>query len=583
MRRTILSALLVFIALIGIGCSNSYKEPAPPPPIKAILSQDLIEDLTLPCAPENCANIPQNIEYSIIMDSRIASNSNRSGYLGKNCSTMQNILSCLQTSVSGKTYQGYYTGKADIYETDPVSSQQTKIGVTNYSMTDGFFAQASCAKFPNTDVLPSETIAQIVKDVSEGSVYVYLTDLAMPNVGESHKVVSDLSGVLGNNNLTIGLIGILADYKGTVLDIPISKVGVNLPSENKYQKPVYLLFVGQKYAVFELMDTFLKTSEGNNYLNQPNQVNALYYYKYDFVTKPESLSDEGQKSASVTFNGRLANFATKQDDLSFIFSDSAKDLDEETVLKELSFEKIYCGVVSDQKMANDQDNLQFSFDIPYKIQCTAENAKSQLMSNGGELSLSELSPTLEAESYRIAFHNDANNLVASEAEPVISDELYIDVNTAKIDQQSGDWLVSGNYNASKLVPDCPVIYRIRITFNCKAPSQILEESYDIRWLSEWQMDLDKVQRDWGSEKNIVEILKTPYLSEIFGEPLLNANITAVQDYISDFSTQFINGINFGVVLREQALCYNNSEDWSDNEDFGWAFSKSAVDAMLKTK
>lgn len=578
MRRIFLSALIVFIALIGIGCSDPVERPTP---ARAMFSEDLVEDLALPCAPENCEAIPQNIEYRIIMDSRIASNSNRSGYLGKNCSTFQNVISCLQTSISGKSYVGYYTGKADVYETDPVSSQQTKIGITNYSATDDFFAQASCARFPNTDVLPSETIAQIAKDVSEESVYVFLTDLAMPNVAESHRVISDLSeGVLTNNNLTIGLIGIMADYRGIVLDIPISKVGVKLPSENEYQKPVYLLFIGQKNAVFELMDTFLKTSEGNSCLNQPEQINALYYYKYDFVSKAESIADEGQKSASIKFNGRLANYVAEQADLSYIFSDSSEDAVEETMFKNLTFEKLYSGILTDERMASDQGNLQFSFAIPYKIQCATESAKSDLMKKDGDICLSELSPTLETELYRIAFHNEANKLVASKAEAVSSDELYIDANTAKGDQQSENWTVSGYYSPSKLELDNPVIYSVRMTFNCKAPSQLLEKSYDTEWLNQWQMDLDKVQKDWGTQKNLVEVLKTPYLSEIFGEALLNANIAAVQSYISDFSTQFINGINFGFVLREQALHYNNEGDWSDDEDFGWAFSKSAVDAML---
>jgi len=129
--------------------------------------------------------------------------------------------------------------------------------------------------------------------------------------------------------------------------------------------------------------------------------------------------------------------------------------------------------------------------------------------------------------------------------------------------------------------DNPVIYSVRMTFKCKAPSQFLEESYDTAWLNQWQMDLDKLQKNWGTEGNIAEALKTPYLSDIFGEALLNANIAVVQKYISDFSTQYVNGINFGVVLREQALHYNNMEDWKDDEDFGWAFSKSDVDMMLK--
>lgn len=579
MRRIFLSALIVFMALFGIGCSDPVEKPIP---AKAVLSEDLVEDLTLPCASENGADIARNIEYRIIMDSRIASNSNRSGYLRKNCTTFQNILSCLQTSVTGKNYEGYCTGKDDVLETDPVSSEQIKTGTTNYSPVDDFFAQASCAKFPNTDLLPSETIIQIAKEVTEETVYVYLTDFAMPNTGEKHRIISALSeGVLSNNNLTIGLIGIMADYKGIALDIPISKVGVTLPSENEYQKPIYLLFIGEKNAVFELMDSFLKTSEGNSCLNQPEQINALYYYKYDFVTKAESMVDDSQKSASITFNGRLANYVTDQSDLSFIFNVNSEDADDGTILRNLTFEKMYSGILVDQKMASDLGNLQFSFEIPYTIQCATESAKSQLMRKEVNICLSELSPTLETALYRIAFHNEENQLVASKAETVSSDELYIDVSTAKGDQQSENWIVLGNYSALKLELDNPVIYSIRMTFKSKAPSQLLEEAYDTEWLNRWQMDLDKVRQSWGTEENIVEVLKTPYLSEIFGEALLNANIAAVQSYISDFSTQFVNGINFGVVLREQALHYNSEGDWSDDEDFGWAFSKSAVDAMLK--
>lgn len=580
MRRFFLSALLVSIAMIGFGCNDTICEPDPP--AKAALHEDLLEELKLPRAPENHVNATQEIEYHIIMDSRIASSNSRSGFLRKNCVTLQNILSCLQTSVSGKGYKGYYTGKAKVYDSDPVSGKQVEVGVTNYSLTNNLFSQASCAKFSSTDLLPSETIVQIASEVTEKSVYVFVTDLAMPNAGESAQIISALSErVLTNNNLTVGLIGALADYCGTVLDIPISKVGVDLPPKGHYQKPVYLLLVGQKDAVYELMDTFLYASESNNSLNQTGQMNALYYRKYEFATRKDATTGEVQEAATVKNTGCLAKYMVDQYNPSNIFKMSAEDSEWKDVLSNLPFSKIYSGIKFDKNMTSDKGNLQFSFEIPYKIQSMNESAKSELMKKVGDISLSELSPTLNTELYRIAFHEDASELVVSKAEPVSSDELYIDANTAKSDPQSERWTVSGNYNASKLELDNPVIYSVRMTFNCKAPSQLLEKSYDTAWLKQWQMDLDKLQKNWGSESNIGEALKTPYLADIFGNALLNANTTAVQKYISDFSTQYVNGINFGVVLREQALHYNNEGDWEDDEDFGWAFSKSAVDIMLK--
>ena len=341
-------------ACAGLGNTASVDRDNPKPALLTF-SDDVYNALRLPSTPEDVPTDGQNIQYNIVIDSRIASSSGSSGYLKRNCYTFSQILACLKISIAGEKYNGYYTGYDIEQQFNADTQANTPVVVSDYIKTDDVFAKAAGADLSNTDILPSDAIDQIAKDVDRDSLYIFVTDMAMPNESDSYEIIEALSDeIITDNDLTVGLIGILADYAGTVYNIPISHIGVNLSDSKSYQKPIYLLYVGEKNAVFEAMDRFLVTSENNSTLKVPGNINALYYYKYN--CKPNSdIQASEQQTSLVSFSGSLATYTymkqntINKNEIYNIISLNSDDLNKKAFLENMPFYRLYASATKDEK------------------------------------------------------------------------------------------------------------------------------------------------------------------------------------------------------------------------------------------
>ena len=586
MQKFCIPIFLVLGMLFGLACGPAFvQDPVPP---KLAFSDELFDVLQLPSAPEDTSNGDQDTKCSIIMDSRIASSNGSSGYLKKNCYTFSQILACMKTSIAGVKYEGYYTGYDVEQQFNADTQTNTSVIVSNYIKTDEFFAHAVSAGFPNTDMLPSKAIEQIAEDADRDSLYIFITDMAMPRSSESYKIIEALSDeIISDNDLTVGLIGVLADYAGTVYNIPISHLGVNLPANESYQKPIYLLYVGEKKAVFRAMDNFLLASESNSSLNAPGQIRALYYYKYDCEPYSDAqAAGERQQTMAVSYSGRLTSYMMsdkrQQYDPEYIFARIPDDPEVNALVNSMPLSKVYSGVLADENIENEKDNLAFSFEIPFRIVSDTGSAKSGLLQSGGSIELSDLALSLAVDVTCVKLRKEDDALQMNKPESV-SKEMNLHTDTANFDLDNATVSVLGDYNASGLTLDEPVIYLARMAVECVLPANVLTKAYDVSWLNDWQIDLTQLQKEWGRDTAIEQVLKTPYIADIFGKALLDANITLVQRYVSENDAQYVQGIDFGFVLREQAQNYSNLKDFEDNEDLGWAFSRADVIKMMSSQ
>lgn len=590
MKKFLILVFLVFSMLFCCACGindplgSDYQKPA-----QLTFNDEVYKVLELPSVLEDGSSGSRDVKYNLIMDSRITSSNNSSGYLKKNCYTFSQILACLKTSIAGEEYDGYYTGEDVEQQFNADTQANTSVIVSNYIRTDDFFANAVGARFPNTDMLPSEAIEQIAEDADRDSLYIFITDMAMPQASESYKIIEALGKIFSDNDLTVGLIGIKADYAGSVCNIPISHIGVKLSENKSYQKPIYLLYAGEKNAVFEAMDSFLLASKGNNSLNTPDQVQALYYYKYDCEPNSEAqVAGEQQPTISISYSGGLTSYM-KQCTPECVFQ-IPDETDEKTLVDGVSLSKIYSGVLQDESISNDENNIEFSFTIPFQIASNTGTAESELLKAGGSIALSELDLSLRAEVQRVELNMQGDSeqtkkqgetLQMSNPESVDSKEINLYTDDAKFDLDNATVSVVGNYNVSFLELDIPVIYLARMTVECALPNEVLADAYDVSWLNDWQMDQTQLQKDWGKDTAIEQALRTPFIADIFGKALLDANITFVQRYISNSTTQYVQGIDFGLVLREQRRYYDsNWEDTDNQEGADWAFSNAEIVEMM---
>jgi len=583
MRKFCILLLLVLGVLFCLACGSGYiQDPVPP---RLAYSDELFSVLKIPGAPEDASIGDGDVKYNIIVDSRIASGSGSSGYLRKNCYTFQQILSCMQSSIAGESYIGYFTCKNNKYAIDPETGTNEIIGVTNYVETNDLISRAVSATLPNNEVRPADVIKQIATEVNMENLYIFVTDLSMKNPSESQQIIDAINkGVIKNYNLTLGLIGIKADYSGTVCDIPISNMGVSLPETKIYQKPIYLFFVGEKHAVFEAMDNFLLASEGFSGLNSPEQIETLYYYKYDYTLQSETETSIDKQGANrISYSGRLATYLKEGYDPSYIISAIPDDSKIRSFINSISLSKMYSGVLNDENIELETDNIQFTFQIPFQLNSDIGTAKSKLLRSENAIDASALSLRLSEDISRIELRAQNATLQLTEPETVQNMELTLNTKAVDFNPDSNTICIKGDYNPLGLKLDEPTLYRVRITAQCALPMDVLADAYNIEWLNEWQMDLSQVQKEWGHAAVIDLVRKSPFIAEIFNNALYSSNIAEVQKYIQSASSDFSFAINFGLVLREKAQHYNKEKDWEETEDFGWAFSQADVNEMNKLK
>ena len=584
MRKFYILLILVFGALFCLACGPDYvQDPVPP---KLAYSDELSDALQIPRAPEDELNDDQDVKYNIVVDSRIASSNRSSGYLKKNCYTFQQILSCLQSSIAGDSYIGYYTCKNDINTIDPETGTNEITDVSNYIETSDLFLRTASSSLPNNEVRPAEVIKQIASEVDRENLYIFITDFSMKNSSESQQIIDAINrGIIKDYNLTLGLIGIKADYSGTVYDIPISNLGVSLPETEAFQKPIYLFFAGEKHEVFKAMDSFLLASEGFSGLNSPRQIEALYYYKYNYTLQTDGKASVNQQGGTrISYAGRLACYLKENNDPNYIFSNIPDDPQINSFLDSLSLSKVYSGILLDDNIANETNNIEFTFQIPFQLNSDEVTANSRLLRSENVIDISNLSFGLSGDISRIELRLQDNALQLIAPEIVQSKELNLHLETAEIDLNNNTICIEGDYHPLSLNKlDEPILYRVRITVEGALPMKVLADANALTWLNEWQMDISQVQKKWSHAEVVDLVLKTPYIADVFYNALYSANIAEVQKYLQSASSDYVLGINFGLVLREKAQHYNQDKDWDETEDFGWAFSQVDINDMNKLK
>lgn len=587
MKRRFLSVVALVILILSmmqlIGCALGSP---PPEPIRALFTKEVDDALRstrlkAPSDPDK-----EEMRYEVVVDSRLASNFGTNGYVQKGCTTLQNIFSCCRNMISTEKYSGYYT--CDPYEVcqiDPITQENMPIGSSVCKETASVFSIAANGHCPGTHTMPAQAIAQIAESADESSVHIFITDLAMPQPSDAYMIVDALTDwIIPNNSLTMGLIGVQADFAGIVRDIPVTYVGVQLPERSNYQKPIYLLFIGEKKAVFSSMDHFLRECENNDGLSADGQVNAMYYYKYDRkCTLPASVLSSKQQDVSVAYTELLPEYMLEQYNTTYVFSDIPEDPETKEFVTAMPFAKVYSGILADARIWDETDNVTFSFPIPYEIVCETGNAKSKLLKPGQSLEFSDGTLTLTSELQRLRYILSGEALHLEGWSAANGDGLTLSSNTALFDlgRERGRKAVTvaGRIDVTQFELDNPAIFKAEFDVSYIPSDEELSRDYDTAWLHDWQMDIDTLQKEWGREACFREAVKSPHLAEVFDEMLLGAHLAAVKSNLSENDTAFEQSAMFGLILREQALYYDNSTDWDDAEGFDWAFSKNEIIAL----
>jgi hypothetical protein len=176
---------------------------------------------TSPSAEQTASGAPT---YRVIVDSNLGDstsceNCQANGYLDRRCTTVSAMLTVCSQITSGQPYFGYVSCLAS--ESNSRNEDEIPAGAMkgkSVLQLDAFYEKATKL---STYSDHGCNLVDLVTDMAEAAgdrayqndVFLLVSDLAMKTVGESNQIADALTKyVLADEDLTIGLIGVQADY-----------------------------------------------------------------------------------------------------------------------------------------------------------------------------------------------------------------------------------------------------------------------------------------------------------------------------------------------------------------------------------
>lgn len=546
--------------------------------------------------------------YHIIMDSNLGDSTsggtsesdqyNCNGYLSSGCATLGSILMVCSELTAGETYHGYMSCLDSENHSSYKGTDQNPIHGSFFIEQDDFFKKAAQSA---THLYYDSNLVALIKDIaqnaddnaSENDVFLLISDLAIQSEGESNLIADALTKhVLSNKNLTLGLIGIQADYAGSIKNVPVSSVGIEprrvlgtgRNTNEVYQKPLYVLFIGEPEHVLKVMNQFLEKCNNTKSLSRAGQVESLFYYGLSCIPfteeKTGSMNFASAKTfnkPSVEFSGNIAKYGESGYDPKYVF-DISDEVPENMMesIQSIPLAKVYAGA-----RTTDEANVHISCGIPFQLimSPSLEEDDAQFINGGKEFEFTENNPFVELYPKLLqcnmgtgenpkkmtinSWGDPAQNLIVLAQNPVFNRELHtIDVYCS--------------LDTTQLALDEPQIFSVSVQPECMPDKTELKSQYNTSWLKDWTMDLAIYKQEWASKARLfTQATKTAYLAETFVNNLLDRKIDLNIAFASDEMIEYQKMVIFGVVMREQAKYYvANGTD--DEENLGWAFSTNDI-------
>ena len=557
----------------------------------------------------NAADVPAEAQpegptIHIVLDSSLGDYNggegfNTAGFLSERCVTFQSVMAACSGITSGQDYYGYIS----CLENDSGPALEGKwagaAAGTYFQPLADFYTNAvktSAYSQHNSDLvgLVSDVASCAGEPAHEGDVFILISDLAMRDVGESNDIAAVLKAdVIESDALSMGIVGIQADYAGLIRNVPSTSVGIEPRrvfgtagnTSQVYQRPLYLLFIGDKTNVLSVMDQFLQACSEDAYLSEDGQTNSLYYYK--LCCRPADESG----GVDVTFTGNIGEYGTQGYDPAYVFDLNGKDSDLDgkdsdldgkdseldkyrDVINDIEIAKMYKG-----QRGESDGNLAFSYRFPYEIVTSPslENGVSRALGAGAVFDFAENNPNVEVAAKQLKYNaSEIDSTYPSEIVgwETAAQDLFI-VAQPQFDGARQTAEILCTIDVSQLQQDAPAIFSLTFHSEYMPDKDTIRAVYDTDWMEEWTMDMGVYQTQWAEKAFLfTEATKTAYFANTFVSNLLNCQINRNIKTISEQFAGFDQTVLCGVVIREQAASYLKGEKESpaDSDNLGWAYS-----------
>ncbi len=534
---------------------------------------------------------PESLTIHIILDGSLGDYNggegfNTAGFLSDRCLTFQSVITACSEITFGQDYYGYIS----CLEDDDGPALEGKwdgaaVGTYFQPLSDFYANAVKTGAYSQHDsdlvCLVSDVASCAGECANEGDVFILISDLAMRDVGESNEIADVLAkDVLDTNALSMGIVGIQADYAGMIQNVPSTSVGIEPRrvfgtagnTSQVFQRPLYLLFVGDKTNVLSVMDQFLQACSEDTYLSGQGQTNAMYYYKLCCQPADES------GGVDVTYTGNIGEYGAQGYDPAYVFALDDEDDEQEkyrNAIDDIAIAKMYIG-----QLGKSDGNLAISYRFPYEIVTSPslENGALQALSAEAVFDFAENNPNVEVTVKQLKYN--ASEIDSTYPSKIVGWEtpaqnLFTLAQDPQFDGTRQTAEILCTIDVSQLQQDAPAIFSLAFHSEYMPDKDTIRAVYDTDWMEEWTMDMGVYKQQWAERAFLfTEATKTAYFANTFVSNLLNCQINRNIEKISEQFAGFDQTVLCGVVLREQAASYLKGEKESpaNNDNLGWAYS-----------
>jgi len=615
-KRVILVITIALMLVSVCGCSTTVRQDGRARILIGATNIDLLVDEVNQAeasheAPEKETAALKSPTYHIIIDGNLGAQTSwgskeagdygtGNGFLDKKCTTYDSLTLLVSEITSGEKTFGYFSCERGA--ADSVTDADLADGVfkANYFSYDPQFqADLNNTKnfsgHKNIANLVSEIAASAAKQTGSNNVFILLSDLAMQNESQSNQIADALARyVIGNDALTMSLIGVTADYVGKINNVPRTSIGIEPKrifgeannSGKVFQRNLYLLVIGAPEQVYETTQQIVDKCKNNRDLSGEGQVKSLYFSGLECV--PCSEGNQQGLTGSITqdeiepklaFCGNIAAYGTTDYKARFIFDITHIEDEDSAVISEIPLASIYKG-----SEAQDGENIHVECQFPFVVRNDFTLTNPGSSENGVDTyTFAKNDPQVtvtEIKKLDLEQVDEYSAKITDAGWTACDSKTFTQAGEPVFDQASGKIQMGFVVYPSALQDDLPLILSVTIQPEFQPDREKLLESYSADWLTEWSMDIKTYNQEWDNHAFLfTQATKTAYLAETFLNNLLDRQIDKNIDDVAAEMSCYEKTFLFGIVKHDKASKYNTAVEATDS--LGWAFSQDQVDHFPK--
>lgn len=427
-------------------------------------------------------------------------------------------------------------------------------------------------------------------------VMILISDLMLPTEDDCMKAAKALkSAVITPEHTTMGLIGIVGDFRGTIENLPVSpttgykrKISDYMVRERdekgNFRHPLYLLFIGDDQAVLSAMQKALSSLKSSKLLDATTPYYALYFSEYDiarretddiFATFNLGCQDYNAADYPVEFvvRGMKNETGVVKYPAANTVSDSYQQL-----LSNVPIVKLY-----DLERGNTEKNVKIRCTVPFTLQDSTQGGSALLDPYGLVVPAAKFTPahedyTVTAE-IRVLEYTEQNG--KAQASWVLPEAALMRCESAEIDATGKKIDLVLSVDTTVLEKDEPLLCQVGVRVGIQPQWAEISALYDTSWVDEITLNLkafdsESIQiggSDSSARYTYATTAKTPFLANLICDGIAGQQIQTIGESIGQKTQACVQTTLFGMVVRDVPNKYVSNGTWDETEDFnGWAFS-----------